>query len=581
MVAAFAAGVLLGAAPFVIYLVSRGAFGAFVETSFVAIPRIIDAVWSLPFPDLASTFRTDLNLHTLADFFLYEHFRFMLNPLVIGIALIVLAQRALTRAGDRLDVALATLTAFAILTQRSALGRADFPHQYFSAFLIGPMILILLVFLGRALARVWRTAERGAQAFVALTVAALIPLLAISLWVPDILNQRLSDTTHYLGRVSHIGWIDPAAEEIRNRVDAVKTITDELSKPGQPMFDFSNQPALYFFCERANPTRFYQVPILSPPAYQAETIRALERAKPPLVIRHSPQDFDVFDGIDNAIRAQAVAGYIDDRYSYARSTRGVEIWTRRNDAPPLTGATLAAYMHRIRIPTVEELGAIGERTRVVFPSAGSLPGANGAYWRSDLTLHNPLKERMSIALRYVSGDTRLDRDVTILAGQTLRWEDVVRTLFRAPEGSGVLWIEYRGAHAPLARLKTYDAAHDAQGSVVAPLSLHDSAPELILAGIPGSELRRVNLGIVNIGKIPATFHITAHDRTGHQIGEAIEEGLGEDDVRTLTDIDKALHVTLDETTTVHITMPAGNCVAFASVIGANGDSQFLPAIPAQ
>ena len=30
----------------------RGALGAFVETSFVAIPRIIDAVWSLPFPDL-------------------------------------------------------------------------------------------------------------------------------------------------------------------------------------------------------------------------------------------------------------------------------------------------------------------------------------------------------------------------------------------------------------------------------------------------------------------------------------------------------------------------------------------------
>ena len=400
LLGAFFAGSALGAAPFVVYLAVRGAFGAFVETSFVAIPRIIDAVWSLPFPDLTTTFRKNLNLHTLADFVLNEQFRFILNPLVIGIALIVLVQRRITRRSDAFDLSLAVLTAFAILTQRSALGRADFPHQYFSAFLIGPMILILLVLLGRATARVWRTRDRAAQAFVTLAAAIVVPLLAVMLWVPDIANLRLDDTTHYLGRVSRIGWIDPAAEEIRNRVDAIKSVVDALSKPGQPIFDFSNQPALYFFCDRPNPTRFYQVPILSPRDYQIETIRALERARPPLVIRHSPQEFDVFDGIDNSIRAQAVAAYIDDHYTYARSTRGVEIWRRRAEESPLN---LAAYVSRIRIPSLEELGAIGERSRVVFPSVGSLPGANATYWRSDLTLHNPFKERMALGLRYVFG----------------------------------------------------------------------------------------------------------------------------------------------------------------------------------
>src|SRR4029077_17450341 len=155
---------------------------------------------------------------------------------------------------------LTVLTAFAILTQRSALGRADFPHQYFSAFLIGPMILILLVLLGRATIGLWRTRDRAAQAFIALAASTIAPLLAVILWVPDIANTRLDDMTHYLGRVSHIGWIDPAAEEIRARIDGVKSVVDTLSKPGEPIFDFSNQPALYFFCERPNPTRFYQVP---------------------------------------------------------------------------------------------------------------------------------------------------------------------------------------------------------------------------------------------------------------------------------------------------------------------------------
>jgi hypothetical protein len=581
LLASFAAGIALGAAPFVVYLSMRGAFGAFVETSFIAIPRIIDAVWSLPFPDLTTTFRSNLSLHSLSDFFLSDRFRFILNPLVIGLALIVLVQRRITRRSNDLDLGLAVLTAFAILTQRSALGRADFQHEYFSAFLIGPMILILLVLFGRAAAGIWRTREQATKAFVVLAVAITLPLLAVILWVPDIINMRLDDTTHYLGRVSRIGWIDPAAEEIRNRVEAVKSAVDALSKPGQPIFDFSNQPALYFFCDRPNPTRFYQVPILSPPAYQAETIRALERAKPPLVIRHSPQEFDVFDGIDNSIRAQAVAAYIDDHYTFARTTRGVEIWRRRPETAPLN---LPSYLSRIRIPTVEELGAIGDRSRVVFPSVGSLPGANASYWRSDLTLHNPFKERMPLELRYVAGDSRIDRNITILGGQSLRWEDVVRSLFGAPEGSGVLWIEYRGQHQPVARIKTYDAAHNARGSVSAPLSMRDSASagsdsqDLTLAGIPGGTDRRVNIGIVNIGKVPAIFRITVRTRTGQKIGKTFEEALNEDELRTIPEIEKTLGVTIDETNALHISMIAGTCVAYASVVDPNGDSQFMPAI---
>src|SRR6185369_201124 len=63
----FFAGIAIGAAPFLIYLAMRGALGEFFVTSFITVPRIIDAVWSLPFPDLVGTFRQNLNLHSLAD----------------------------------------------------------------------------------------------------------------------------------------------------------------------------------------------------------------------------------------------------------------------------------------------------------------------------------------------------------------------------------------------------------------------------------------------------------------------------------------------------------------------------------
>ncbi len=147
----FIAGVVIAAVPFVVYLVFRDALGGFVYTSFVAIPRIIDAVWSLPFPDLVSGFRSDLNLHTLSDFILWEKFHLILSPLTIAVAAVYYFQRVLRRRVDALDHALIVLTVFATITQRTAFGRAEFRHQYFSAFLIGPMLVLLAIFAIRAL----------------------------------------------------------------------------------------------------------------------------------------------------------------------------------------------------------------------------------------------------------------------------------------------------------------------------------------------------------------------------------------------------------------------------------------------
>jgi len=426
------------------------------------------------------------------------------------------------------------------------------------------MIVILLVLFGRVAGRV--------------AAAALLPVFFIVLWAPDIANSRLDDLTHYLGRVSGVGWVDPAAMEIRHRIDQVRFWVTDLSRPGAPIFDFSNQPALYFFCDRPNPTRFYQVPILSPPQFQREVIVALERAKPPIVIRRSPQQFDVFDDIDNSVRAQAVASYINDHYTYAHSTWGTELWTRKKSSLSLN---LDGYMRQIRLPSLREIGLLGERARLVFPSIGSVPGASGTYWKSDLTLHNPLAARISLVLRYVSGDTRIDRQVVLAGGQSIRWEDVTRTFFQAPEGRGVLWIEYRGRRPPVARLKTYDAAHNARASIIEPLSVSDAAPDLTIVGIPSGAERRVNIGILNASQVPITFRLAAFTRTGQRAGRIIQNTLDSDESFDLPDADRALGVRLDETMTVRVKMLSGTAIAYASVVDVNGDSQFVAAVPSQ
>ena len=580
----FLLGVIVGAAPFATYLAMHGALDDFAVTSFITIPRIIDAVWSLPFPDLVSTFRKNLTLHTLADFVLWEKFHLVLSPLVIAMAAVYFLARWLSRRVDALDFALLVLTVFATVAQRTAFGRVSFRHQYFAAFLIGPLIVLLAVILVRTMRNVWREGGQGTRAFVAALAVLAVPVAGVLFWIPDLVNARLHDFTRYYGRVLRVDR-DPNAEAVHWRVTDVVAHVHELTKPNEPIFDFSNQPAFYFFADRPNPTRFYQVPILSPRDFQAETIAALERARPKVILRRSPELFDMFDGVTNDLRAQAVSAYIDDVYRFERSVRGVELWTREADAKP---RSVADYLGLIRLPDKKELVATG-LARMVFPAVGSIGGVGDSYWQSDLTIHNPYRDPLRVTLRYVSGDTGIDRRLTLAPRQTLRWPDVVRSLFARPGSVGTLWLEHREGRVPVAVIKTSDVAHNAAASLVEPLTKLDSATastqsaELAIIGIPVSTAagRRVNAGVVNIGTIPATFRFSARTRTGQPIGGSIEQGVPEDQVWLVNDLESVLGVKLDETTTVRITVIAGTGVGFATVVEPSGDSEFIAAIPAE
>src|SRR6185436_9397370 len=201
-------------------------------------------------------------------------------------------------------------------------------------------------------------------------IAVMVPLVGVVFWIPDLINARLNDLISYTTRMQRLSR-DAHAEEVRWRITDVTNEVKALTPRGEAIFDFSNQPAFYFFAERPNPTRFYQVPILSPPAFQAETIAALERAKPKVVIRRSPEQFDQFDGVTNDLRAQAVSAYIRDAYQFYRSVRGVELWTRRANVRPRSAAE---YLRTIRVPSKKELVSSGMQ-RLVFPAIGTVPGA--------------------------------------------------------------------------------------------------------------------------------------------------------------------------------------------------------------
>ena len=105
---------------------------------------------------------------------------------------------------------------------------------------------------------------------------------------------------------------------------------------------------------------------------------ALERAKPPVVIRRSPEGYDVFDGIDNDIRAQAVSSYIKDYYSYVRTARGIEIWRRK---PPQRPPDVEAYDRVVLVFNGDDSDALAS-ARDAWKDCKSR-GFEVTYWQAD------------------------------------------------------------------------------------------------------------------------------------------------------------------------------------------------------
>jgi hypothetical protein len=119
------------------------------------------------------------------------------------------------------------------------------------------------------------------------------------------------------------------------------------------------------------------------------------------------------------------------------------------------------------------------------------------------------------------------------------------------------------------------------------MSVRDSATaqtdsdDLAIVGLSGgaSSRRRINIGVVNVGQIPGTFRITFTRRDGKRIGGHFEIGLAEDESHLQTDIESTIGAEIDEDTTVHVRVIAGTCLAYATIVDASGNNQFVPAVP--
>jgi PKD repeat protein len=162
------------------------------------------------------------------------------------------------------------------------------------------------------------------------------------------------------------------------------------------------------------------------------------------------------------------------------------------------------YIQAVPAPTEQSL---------TLPAVGRSPGANGTFWRSDVTLFNPNSDAMNVTLRYNGTNKTLNlpgRDTAVLA-------DILST-FDATAGSGALFLSWTASTGPVVTSRTYTSVETGGtfGQSIDPIAA--LAPTSYVPGLRNDSSFRSNVGFVNGGSEEETFTVLVLSPFGTELG---------------------------------------------------------------
>ena len=189
--------------------------------------------------------------------------------------------------------------------------------------------------------------------------------------------------------------------------------------------------------------------------------------------------------------------------------------------PPISGAQYSALSMRViaAVPNVVSTYAsvVDNRSqdpvylqgtpapiggRLVIPAVGRVPGANGTFWRSDVTFYNPGSSAMSLALRYqpAGSDNRFVNALVLTVGadKTLVLADALNWL-GISSGSGALDVRWTNAIGPVVSSRTYTTTANGGtfGQSIDPVT--EFSNDAYVPGLRSDLTYRSNVGFVNGG----------------------------------------------------------------------------------
>jgi len=320
---AFLARFCLGVAavffPFGLALGAAGALFPFLRTSFVDLPGHIHAVWGWDFPTPLDLIRATAagERYRVGELSIGWGMakRLYLCPLLGGIGVLLAVRWRRSLRPDPLPFALMAVSVSCLCHFRYVIARLHLPV---GNALTGPLLLLILVTVHEAS----RGKTPEARRRLAAALAGTGVLAALSMNAVHYATQLATRAADYGARMAdRTGLVALASERGGNALVPAREATEIAAldawlrralPPGSTVLDLTNRPALYFFLDRRNATRFYQLPLMQP--FQPEVIRGLRSKPPSAVLLQHEKPWDTTDGFPNPAWARQVWDYVEEAY---------------------------------------------------------------------------------------------------------------------------------------------------------------------------------------------------------------------------------------------------------------------------
>lgn len=157
-------------------------------------------------------------------------------------------------------------------------------------------------------------------------------------------------------------------------------------------------------------------------------------------------------------------------------------------------------------------------TTVVVPVVGTVDGANGFRWKTDVTLYNDQQAEATVALELPTAPDQPAMITTVPGGQNVNFTDVVAS-FGLESALSPLVVRTAGRRSVRIAATVY-GVRGTDVTTPQPISveyLHSSDPQRLLAGLSFSDQYRTNVGIVNLGEKEATFTLALQRVAGRNL----------------------------------------------------------------
>ncbi len=274
-----------------------------------------------------------------------------------------------------------------------------------------------------------------------------------------------------------------------------RTFTDGSSGTyGQAVPDVSNadlQRTVYLTGLQANADFRSNIGLVNrSTAAVAATLSLYDSAANRIAVRQltlPPQNF----------QQSAVTSYFPELNGRSLSGMSLEIDT---DTAGSASVYASIIDNRTQDPIYVQAVAASTGSEMFVPAVGRASGANGTFWRSDVTIFNPGTSTLSVSLRYLAtgADNRgaASRSLSIGARQSTTLADVSSWL-GVGNGNGALQLDWSGGSGPVVTSRTYTTSDSGgtYGQSIDPIRA--GARDSFVTGLRSDSSYRSNLGLVN------------------------------------------------------------------------------------